>query len=252
MVRIAVVGCTGKLGSIIINNILNREDVKLSNAIARKGNPFVGKKVSELLRCNDAAVVIDEIESAADCDVFIDCTNTEAFMNNNYEKYLKMNKPVVIATTGFSDEDKEKIDILAKKIPVFISGNFSIALYRFLETLEFAAKRIDDDTDIQIVEYHHNQKKDAPSGTAIMIQNALVNANERLTPEKINIHSVRGGNIFGEHEVIFANSKDEVITFKHQVSSRESFAKGAIDIAKWVVNQENGVYNMLHFCSANQ
>lgn len=252
MVRIAVVGCTGKLGSVIIKNILNREDVKLSCGIARKGNQFVGKKVSELISCNDSTVVIDEIELAADCDVFIDCTNTEAFLNNNYEKYQKMNKPVVIATTGFSDEDKEKIDILAKKVPVFISGNFSSALYHFLETLEFAAKRIDDDTDIQIVEFHHNQKKDAPSGTAIMIQNALVHANAKLTPEKINIHSVRGGNIFGEHEVIFANSKDEVITFKHQVSSRESFAKGAIDVAKWIVGQANGVYNMLHFCANNQ
>ena len=252
MVRIAIVGCTGKLGSAMIKNILSREDVKLSHAIARKGNPFVGKKVSELISCNDATVVIDEIESATDCDVFIDCTNTEAFMNNNYEKYQKMNKPVVIATTGFSDEDKEKIAILAKKIPILISGNFSVALYHFLKTIEFAAKRIDDDTDIQIVEYHHNQKKDAPSGTAIMIQNALVNANDKLTPEKINIHSVRGGNIFGEHEVIFANSKDEVITFKHQVSSREAFAKGAIDIAIWIVNQVNGVYNMMHFCGDNQ
>ncbi len=205
MLKIAVVGCTGKLGSAIMKNILNREDVKLSCAVARKGNQFVGKYISEIIGGSNDLRIIDDIEMAKDSDVFIDCTNAESFMSNSYSKYEKMQKPIVIATTAFTTEYKKKIDELAIHIPIFMTGNFSIALHDFIETLKFAVKRVSDDTDIQIVEYHHNQKKDAPSGTALMIKEALINANNKINSDKINICSIRGGNIFGEHEVIFAN-----------------------------------------------
>lgn len=248
MLKIAVVGCTGKLGSTIIKNIMSRDEVILSHAIARKGNPFVGRSISEIVGGNCDLTIVDDIELANDCDIFIDCTNADTFMNNSFVKYEKMKKPLVIATTAFSSESIERIRKLSMEIPVFMTGNFSIALHDFIETLRFAAKRISEDTDIQIVEYHHNQKKDAPSGTAVMIKDALINANEKLNPEKINICSIRGGNIFGEHEVIFANCKDEVVTFKHQVSSRETFADGAIEAMLWTAKQSNGLYNMDDLC----
>lgn len=248
MINIAVVGCTGKLGSSIIKKIIERKDVNLSYAIARKGNQFVNKNVSELIGGNCDLPIIDDIELAVNCDVFIDCTSAEVFMNNSYSKYERMKKPLIIATTAFDEKDVEKINKLSSVFPVFMTGNFSIALHDFIETLKFAVRRISDDTDIQIIEYHHNQKLDAPSGTALMIQNALVNANPKLCRDQINIYSVRGGNIFGEHEVIFANSKDEVITFKHQVSSRNTFADGAIEVSKWTINKSNGLYNMDDFC----
>lgn len=170
-------------------------------------------------------------------------------MSNSYAKYEKLKKNLVIATTAFTVEDKTQIDKLAMNMPVFRSGNFSVALHDFIETIKFAGKRISDDTDIQIVEYHHNQKKDSPSGTAIMIKEALSKVNRKINPEKINICSIRGGNIFGEHEVIFANCKDEVITFKHQVSSRETFADGAVEAAVWTEKQGNGLYDMDDFCN---
>lgn len=249
MTNIAIVGCTGKLGSAIINKILNRNDVSLKYAIARKGNAAVGQDISIILGGKKRNVtVIDDICDAADCDVFIDCTNADTFMNNSLAKYKAVNKPVVIATTAFSDDDLQEIRTLSEQVPVFMTGNFSIALHDFIETLKFAAKRINADTDVQIVEYHHNQKKDAPSGTAIMIRDALLQANATLTSEKINICSVRGGNIFGEHEVIFANCNDEVVTYKHQVSSRETFANGAIETAIWTTKQNTGLYDMDDFC----
>lgn len=249
MLKISVVGCTGKLGNAITKNILNRNDVTLNYAIARKGNPFAGKRVSELVGGNCDLVIIDDIENAKDSDIFIDCTNADAFMSSSYLKYERIKKPLVIATTAFSSEDKEQINKLAAMFPVFMSGNFSIALHDFLDTLKFAAKRISEDTDIQIVEYHHNQKKDAPSGTALMIREALANANKKVNSEKINICSIRGGNIFGEHEVIFANGKDEVLTFKHQVFSRETFADGAVEAAVWTARKSNGLYDMDDFCN---
>lgn len=249
MVRVAIVGCTGKLGSVIMKNALNRKDIEVSYAIARKGNRFVGRTVSELVGGEFDLPIIDDIEAAKDCDVFIECTNARTFMNDSYFKYKKMGKALVIATTAFSDEDMKEIRKLATDIPVFISGNFSVALHDFIETLKFYVKRIGVDTDIQIVEYHHNQKKDAPSGTALMIKDALLSANTKICKEKINICSIRGGNIFGEHEVIFANCKDEVVTFKHQVSSRESFAAGAIEVSIWTAKQTNGLYDMDSFCN---
>ena len=248
MVKIAVVGCTGQLGGSIVKGILGRNDVALGAAVARKGNPFVGKELSELVGGTGTLKIVDDIEEAKDCDVFVDCTNAESFMTTSYEKYNAMRKPLVIATTAFHAEDMSKIKELSSQMPVFMTGNFSIALHDFIETLKFAAKKISRDTDVQIVEYHHNQKKDEPSGTALMIRDALVTANTRLCAENINICSIRGGNIFGEHEVIFANCKDEVITFKHQVSSRETFADGAIEVSCWLVKQENGMYTMDDFC----
>ena len=250
MLRIAVVGCTGKLGSAIVKNILHRNDVELSYAIAREGNVFVGKTVAELVGGNSDLEIVSDIEQAMDCDVFIDCTNAETFMKKSIHKYRKLGKALVIATTAFSPKDKEQIALLAKEIPVFMTGNFSIALHDFIETLKFVAKRISVDTDVQIVEYHHNQKADAPSGTALMIRDALTLVNKNLSAEKIHICSIRGGSIFGEHEVIFANCKDEVMTFKHQVSSRETFADGAVEAMLWTSRQSAGMYNMDDLCGA--
>lgn len=248
MIRIAVVGCTGKLGTAIIKHALNRKDVEVRYAIARKGNQFVGRTISELVGYEFDLPIMDDIEAAKDCDIFIDCTNAKTFMSDSYFKYEKTGKALVIATTAFSVEDREKISRLADHIPVFMAGNFSVALHDFIETLKFYVKRVSLDTDIQIVEYHHNQKSDAPSGTALMIRDALLDANPKISKEKVNICSVRGGNLFGEHEVIFANCKDEVITCRHQVSSREPFADGALEVSVWTAKQKNGFYNMDDFC----
>jgi len=228
---------------------LKSTDVELSYAIARKGNRFVGNNISELIGGKSGLVIIDDIELAGDCDLFIDCTNAETFMNSSYSKYERMQKPLIIATTAFTEDDIEKIKLLAADIPIFMTGNFSVALHAFMETIKFYARKISLDTDIQIVEYHHNQKKDAPSGTALMIKDALLDANSKIERDKITICSIRGGNIFGEHEVIFANCKDEVVTFKHQVSSREPFADGAIEVSKWIMSQVKGLYNMDDFCN---
>lgn len=248
MIKIAVVG-TGKLGSTLMKSIQKREGVSLSNVIARPGNSFVGGDVSQIIGGADTGlIVLDDIEAAGDCDIFIDCTSAAAFMENNLPKYKLKGRPLVIATTAFSDDDMEAIREYAQQHPVFMTGNFSVALHDFIEVIRFAAKKLGSDTDVQIIEYHHNQKKDAPSGTALMIRDALVESNPLFTPENVDISSVRGGNIFGEHEVIFANSKDEVTTFKHQVSSRETFAEGGVDVTCWLVTRENGLYSMDDFC----
>ena len=107
MIKIAVVGCTGKVGSAIIKNALKCKEVDVCYAIARKGNQFVGKTISVLIGGNSNLSIIDDIEAASDCDIYIDCTNAETFMSSSYLKYEKMQKPLVIATTAFSMEDIE-------------------------------------------------------------------------------------------------------------------------------------------------
>lgn len=248
MIGIGVVGCTGKLGRIIVKTICNQSDIKLKYVIGRKGNQYIGKDISEIIGgISRNLSIIDNIDEAKDCDVFIDCTNSANFISSSLPQYFDIGRPVLIATTGFDVDDLNKIKELSKKVPVFVSGNYSKALYDFIETLKFAAKRISDDTDVQIIEYHHNQKKDAPSGTALMIQKALIQANPRLNGDIVNICSIRGGNICGEHQVIFANSKDEVTEYKHQVTSREAFSSGAVEALKWLVNQKPGYYTMSDF-----
>ena len=168
MLNIGVAGCTGKLGTIIIKNILTAGELKLSSAVGRKGNQFIGKDISEIVGGEYKNILIsDEIQTANECDVFIDCTNADSFLNQNFEQYLNKRKPVVIATTGFSDDDFIKIKRLSNIMPIMFSANYSFALYIFIESLKLTAKNISPETDIHIIELHHNQKKDVPSGTAI-------------------------------------------------------------------------------------
>lgn len=209
-VKIAVVGCTGKLGSAVLKSLSGRTEAVPSHAITRSGSSFVGKTVSEIIGIAYDLKIIDDIELAATCDVVIDCTTADVFMEQNLPKYQKIKKPLVLA-----------------------------------------ASRITPDTDIQILEYHHNQKKDAPSGTAFLIRNTLIKANPNLTATNIPICSIRGGNIYGEHEVIFANPYDEIITFRHGVSSRKPFAEGAIEAALWLAKKPANpqIYGMEHLLS---
>jgi 4-hydroxy-tetrahydrodipicolinate reductase len=250
MLKISVVGCTGKLGSGIARKVYTLEGLKLVNAIGRKGNHYIGLDISAIIGGDERGLKIgDSIIDGEPCDVFIDCTSAENLLINNYEQYLSMKKPLVIATTGFDEIGMERIKELSKNIPVMQTGNFSIALHDFIETLKFAVSTISEDTDVFIIEFHHNQKKDAPSGTALMIKEALINNNSRLNSDNVHISSVRAGTIVGEHQVIFANCSDEITEYRHRVSSRETLVSGAIEVTKWLAKQPNGFYNMDDFCN---
>ena len=164
--------------------------------------------------------------------------------------------PCIICTTGYSDEQRAKIFKAAKEIPVFYSGNMSLGINLIIELAKKAASVFGDDFDVEIVEQHHNQKLDAPSGTALMIADAVSSVRKdseyvydrhayRKKREKreIGIHSVRGGNIVGEHEVIFAGT-DEVLTISHSARSKAVFAVGALNAAVFIKGKLAGLYNM--------
>ena len=188
-------------------------------------------------------------------DVIIDFSHHSALPSLiDYAKKTKT--PVVIATTGHTAEELALIDGAASEVALFRSGNFSLGINLLITLAKQAAKTLGADFDVEIVEKHHNKKLDAPSGTAIMIADAI--ASERDESEyiydrhsvrkardskEIGIHSVRGGTIVGEHEAIFAG-ENEIVTISHSAASREIFATGALRAAVYLAGKSSGLYNM--------
>ena len=189
-----------------------------------------------------------------DSDVVIDFSNPLA-LDGILEYCLKTKTPVVLATTGYNDEEMEKIHEAAKQIPVFLSFNMSLGVNILLKLVKEAAKNLAN-FDIEIIEKHHNKKVDSPSGTAVMIANAVKEIREqsefiygrhgrtgKRQQNEVGIHAVRGGTIVGEHSAIFAGN-DEILEINHSARSKNVFAEGAIAAAKYLVNQEPGFYYM--------
>ncbi len=192
---------------------------------------------------------------SGDADVIIDFSHHS--VTKELCNYAVMRKlPVVIATTGQTEEELKIIDDAAKKIPIFRSGNMSVGVALLVELARKAAEAMPD-ADIEIIERHHNRKEDAPSGTALMIaeeiksvrRNAVINqgrsGHAKRTPEEIGIHSVRAGNIVGVHEVLICTDTQS-ITLKHEAYSRALFAEGGIAAAEYLcsVGGKPGIYNM--------
>lgn len=221
------------------------------------GYGAMGKIISEMLgddlACNVALECkykkLDETDGNFDC--IIDFSNPANLdMIIDYAK--KNNKPVVFATTGYTDEQLEKINNLAKTNAVLRSANFSLGVI-LLNKLVKEITPVLKDFDVEIVEAHHNKKIDSPSGTAKMLLNSIVNEQSKVTygregysprqKNEVGVHSLRGGTVVGVHEVSYFGN-DEIITLKHEANSKKIFATGAIMAAKWLVNKPNGIYNM--------
>lgn len=164
--------------------------------------------------------------------------------------------PLVVATTGHTEDELSMMKEAAEDVAVFFSGNFSIGINLIIELAKKAAAALGSDFDVEIIEKHHNKKLDAPSGTALMIANAVAEEREESEyvydrhsvrkareSKEIGIHSVRGGTIVGEHEIIFAGT-NEVVTLSHSAASREIFATGALRAAAYVAKKQSGLYNM--------
>ncbi len=203
------------------------------------------------------AVPYPAFKDIADCDVEADCiidfshhSATASLMAYAVERGL----PAVVATTGQTEEELAIIADASKKIPVFRAANMSVGVALLIELAQQAAAAFPD-ADIEIVETHHNQKLDVPSGTALAIANALCEVREdaelvigrhengKRRPEEIGIHSLRMGNVVGVHEIMI-NTGSQILTLKHEAVSRTLFAEGAPVAAEWLVGQTAGLYGM--------
>ena len=246
MINILLTGCNGRMGKAVVQSVSTNERCNIVAGV----DVCATKEITEYPQF----VAIDEFKG--NFDVIVDFsfhTATEGILNYAIEK----NIPVVIATTGHTAEETEYIRSAATKIPVFYSRNMSLGINLLIALAKKACSSLGEAYDIEIIEKHHNQKLDAPSGTALMIADALKDTRECETeyvynrqPVKqkrksteIGIHAVRGGTIVGEHEVIFAGM-DEVITLSHSAASRNVFAEGAVRAAEFMVGKSAGLYDM--------
>lgn len=246
MVRMIMHGCNGKMGQVITGICKEDENIEIVAGV----DPY-----TELKNSYPVFAKISECDVQADVIVdFAAAPAVDDLLAYSVEKQI----PVVLCTTGLSEEQLEKVEETSKKVAVLKSANMSLGINMLMDLLQKAAKVLAPaGFDMEIVEKHHNQKVDAPSGTALAladsINEALDNAydykydrsQERKKREKyeIGIQAVRGGNIVGEHEVIFAGT-DEVIEFKHTAYSKAVFAKGAVEAAKFLAGKPAGRYEM--------
>ncbi len=245
MTNIAICGANGKMGKNVNAVIESREDCK---TIA--GIDIFTKQYA------DFPIVETPDKLPEKPDVIIDFSNP-ASLDGLLEYCLSTGTALVVASTGYSDEQIQQIKNAAQQIPVFFTFNMSLGINLLVELAKKAASILGDRFDIEIVEKHHNQKIDAPSGTAIMLANAI---NETLDNSKnyvydrhsrrqkrdkneIGISSIRGGTIVGEHDVIFAGN-DEVITLSHSAFSKRVFAEGSVNAAIFLKDQKPGLYDM--------
>lgn len=245
MTGIAICGANGKMGKTIYNCISAREDCKIIAGIDINTEQYA-----------DFPIFDSPSKLPEKPDVIIDYSNP-ASLDGLLEYCLSTGTPIVLATTGYSDEQINKIKSAAEQIPVFFTFNMSLGINLLVQLAKKAASVLGDQFDIEIVEKHHNQKIDAPSGTAIMLANAV---NETLDNKyhyvydrhsqrkkrdknEIGMHAIRGGTIVGEHDVIFAGH-DEVITLSHSAASKSVFAEGSINAAIYLSDKPAGLYDM--------
>ena len=246
MTKVIMHGCNGKMGQVITGLIAQDEDVKIVAGI----DTYDEKK-------NDYTVykTIRECQIAA--DVVIDFSNAKAvdeLLNYCGEKKL----PLVLCTTGLSEDQLAKVTETSKETAILKSANMSLGINTLMDLLQTAIKKLAPaGFDVEIVEKHHNQKLDAPSGTALALADAMNEAmdntysykldrsseRKKRDAKEIGIQAVRGGSIVGEHEVIFAGT-DEVIEFKHTAYSKAIFGKGAVEAAKFLKGKPAGMYDM--------
>ena len=245
MVNILLSGCNGKMGQVITRLAEYREDVKIIAGY---------DKYDGIKNKYPVYSFLDDVKEKV--DVIIDFSNPSA-LGGLLDYATKHNLPIVIATTGIPAESVSLIKEASKSIPVLFSANMSLGVNLMLDLVKKAAKILEGNFDIEIVEKHHNQKIDAPSGTALAIADALNSAltnqhkyvydrhteSVKRSSNEIGIHSVRGGTIAGEHTVIFAGN-DEIIEIKHTAVSKEIFAVGALKAGIFMYNKEKGLYSM--------
>ena len=233
MTKIIITGCSGKMGASLMNAAANRDDIEIVGGIdivEPKNADFEYAKTFSELQC--------------EADVIVDFSNP-VVLDSMLAYAVEKRVPVVICTTGYSEEQKKKIYKVSKEIAVFYSGNMSLGINLIIELAKKAAAVFGEGFDIEIVEQHHNQKLDAPSGTALMIADAISEVKtdaeyvydrhayrKKRDKKEIGIHSIRGGNIV------------EVLTISHSARSKAVFAVGALNAAVYMKDKKTGMYNM--------
>ncbi|TQV88652.1 4-hydroxy-tetrahydrodipicolinate reductase [Aliikangiella coralliicola] len=255
--KIAVNAASGKMGQQVISQATSHSQVELTAAFCRSDHRLLGRQVG----FNNIEYTSDIEQGLNQSDVVIDFSLPEGTMEL-VKQTAKTKTPLIIGTTGFSDEQISELKDAAKNFPVLLAPNTSIGVNSTLALLSLAAKMLGKQADIEIIEAHHKHKIDAPSGTAIRMGQAIAEAMgenfndlkttdsrfEKRTRKKgeIGMSVIRAGEIIGEHKVLFALD-NEIISIEHKAQNRHCFAEGAVEAAVWLAQQPAGFYTMQDF-----
>ncbi len=261
MIKVVVAGAAGRMGCRLISLIKDSTALTLAGAIEGKGHHALGEDAGEVAGCGRAGVPItDDVSALLERgEVVIDFSAPEATLNH-LRAVSQHRRAMVIGTTGFSSTELDELKSLARQVPCVFSPNMSVGVNLLYKVIGEMAKTLGDEYDIEIIEAHHRLKKDAPSGTALKIAEVLARAVNRdlnqvgvyarkgLIGERrkteIGIQTIRAGDIVGDHTVLFGGM-GERIEVTHRASSRDTFARGALRAARWVVRQPPGLYDMM-------
>ncbi|QIQ41749.1 MAG: 4-hydroxy-tetrahydrodipicolinate reductase [Buchnera aphidicola (Microlophium carnosum)] len=258
--RIAVTGPMGRMGQMLVKEIQKNKHAYLTTALVKTSHPLIGKDIGEILKIGKMDVLISDILNIKkhDFDVLIDFTKPSSTLQ--YLQYCnKFKKNIIIGTTGFSREEMNTVKSYSQNIAMIISSNFSIGINLLFQLIEKTAQIIGKNSDIDIIEYHHRNKIDAPSGTALAMGEVIskvmhwdlnkhsIYYKKGITgireTKKIGFSIVRAGNIIGKHTIMFSSSGEE-IKITHTASNRISFAQGAIQSAIWIHKKNLGLFEM--------
>ncbi|MGG1947235.1 4-hydroxy-tetrahydrodipicolinate reductase [Trinickia sp. NRRL B-1857] len=257
--KIAIAGASGRMGRMLIEAVLNDPDTTLAGALDRAGSPQLGEDAGAFLGQHTGVALTDDLDGVlAGADCLIDFTRPEGTMAH-IEAALRHGKKLVIGTTGFADDQREAIRAAAQRIGIVFAANMSVGVNVTLKLLEFAARHFATGYDIEIIEAHHRHKVDAPSGTALAMGEAIAGALGRdlkqcavygrhgvtgeRDPSTIGFSAIRGGDIVGDHTVLFAGT-GERIEITHKSASRVSYAQGAVRAARFLGERGAGLYDM--------
>lgn len=245
MIKLLLSGCCGHMGRTVTALVNSREGFEITAGVDLKEDNNL-----------DYPVFASFDEVNVNFDVIIDFSHPTA-LAGLLEYVNKMHIPAVLCSTGYSDEQIEEINTSSKHCAIFRSANMSLGINLLSDICRQAAKILGDNFDIEIIEAHHNLKLDAPSGTALMLEKSIEKGldykpelvydrhdrRQKRDKKEIGMHAVRGGNIVGEHQIIFAG-EDEIITFSHSARSKTVFASGALDAAAFMAGKKSGLYSM--------
>ena len=260
LVPIIVVGVRGRMGKELVRSVMESDTMTLQGAVDRSGGPGLGQDAGRLCGLPEAGVeVLDRMQPTRGA-VVVDFSLPKA-TEINIRRCLEIRAPLVLGTTGISQETRDLLREAAKEIPIVSAANFSVGVTLMIKLASMAAQALGPDWEAELFEVHHRNKRDAPSGTALRIGKAVAQAHGRKfddvlvtgraqrheprTREEIGVSSLRGGGSVGEHTVMFFGP-DERLELVHRAADRAIFARGALRAARWVTDQEPGLYDMRH------
>ena len=260
MINVGVIGAGGRMGRMLIEAVQDNPQTILTAAIERQGSSLVGADAGEVAAVGHLNVqIVDDLQSVInDIDVLIDFSLPDA-TEQNMQVCAANNVAMIIGTTGFNAQQEQVLAKASEQVAIVYAGNYSTGVNLSLKLLGMAAKAFGTDADVEVIEAHHKHKIDAPSGTAYMMAEAVAQARGQNLKDvavygregqtgareagSIGIHAIRGGEIIGDHTVMFI-ADGEVVEITHRARARMTFAAGAVRAATWIVQQSAGQYSM--------